>query len=279
MKLSISSDKMQDKTDLSLDDIIKSKKAANKKKNAGQKKTGGQGRPAGKNNNNLRGTKGGRVNKQNRRSPMKAVRRPMPLNKKPGVNRPMQAQTRPMQGAQNNSVKISIGNLDYGVTKADISELFSEFGQMKRADIFFDSQGKSLGSGEVIFRHPHSAQKAVQKYNGVLLDGRSMKLSVVGGNTRRNVQGQGFTNRLNFGNQGGRRNFGKQVQNNRQGFNNKSGKAPNNNNKGGQARNNTNRGGPNRRRNQNQNQKKKPQPLSAEKLDAQLDAYLNQANK
>ena len=72
---------MQDKTDLSLDEIIKSKKAANKKKNVGPKKIGGQGRNAGR-NNNLRGTKGGRVNKQNIRTPTKGARRPRPLNNK-----------------------------------------------------------------------------------------------------------------------------------------------------------------------------------------------------
>ena len=57
---------------------------------------------------------------------------------------------------------------------------------MKRAEIFFDSNGRSLGSGEVIFSHPNSALKAHQKYNGVLLDGRPMRISIVGGDSRRN---------------------------------------------------------------------------------------------
>ena len=76
------------------------------------------------------------------------------------------------------------------------------------------------------------------------------------------VQGPGFQNRINYGNQG-RRNFGKPVQRNQQGFKNKGGKAPNNKNKGGP------KGG--------RNQNKKSKPLTAEKLDAQLDAYLNEA--
>ena len=69
MKLSISSEKMQTGADMALDDIIKKKKALKTGGRGGQARRG-QGQRRG---GNLRGTRGGGVNKQNRR-PMQGQR-------------------------------------------------------------------------------------------------------------------------------------------------------------------------------------------------------------
>ncbi|ORX66522.1 RNA-binding domain-containing protein, partial [Linderina pennispora] len=74
--------------------------------------------------------------------------------------------------------KILVGNLDYGVTEADLRELFTQVGPVKRATLNFGPNGRSKGSGEVIFRSSAHAALAVERYHGVTLDGRTMKIEV-----------------------------------------------------------------------------------------------------
>ncbi|KAI9293739.1 RNA-binding domain-containing protein [Neoconidiobolus thromboides FSU 785] len=74
--------------------------------------------------------------------------------------------------------KILISNLHYNVTVEDIKELFGQIGRIRSANINFDSNGKSQGTGEVIFVRSIDAVTAVKKYHGVTLDGRSMKLAL-----------------------------------------------------------------------------------------------------
>ena len=82
---------------------------------------------------------------------------------------------------QNQPTKLYISNLDFGVTNQDVKELFSEFGPMVRYGVNFSAGGRSVGSAEVFFKNKISAIKAMQKYNGVTLDGRPMKLEIAGG--------------------------------------------------------------------------------------------------
>ena len=91
-------------------------------------------------------------------------------------------QNRPMPAMrQNQPTKLYISNLDFGVTNQDVKELFSEFGPMVRYGVNFSAGGRSVGSAEVFFKNKISAIKAMQKYNGVTLDGRPMKLEIAGG--------------------------------------------------------------------------------------------------
>jgi hypothetical protein len=75
--------------------------------------------------------------------------------------------------------KIFVGNLVYSVSEQDIKELFSSCGSLAGYAIHFDNSGRSLGSGEVVYKHRQDAEKAMQRYNNVALDGRPMKLEMI----------------------------------------------------------------------------------------------------
>jgi len=70
--------------------------------------------------------------------------------------------------------RIFIRNLPYSTKWQDLKELFSEAGEIVRADINLDHDGRSRGFGTVTFASADSVQIAVDKFNGTLLDGREL---------------------------------------------------------------------------------------------------------
>nr|TKS00925.1 hypothetical protein D5086_0000178210 [Populus alba] len=78
--------------------------------------------------------------------------------------------------------KLYVSNLDYGVTNEDIRELFAEVGDLKRYTVHYDKDGRSSGSAEVMYTRRSDAFAALKKYNNVLLDGKPMKIEIVGPN-------------------------------------------------------------------------------------------------
>ncbi|KAF8407610.1 hypothetical protein HHK36_006743 [Tetracentron sinense] len=78
--------------------------------------------------------------------------------------------------------KLYVSNLDYGVTNEDIKELFSEIGNLKRYAVHYDRSGRPSGSAEVVFTRRSEALAAVKRYNNVQLDGKRMKIEIIGTN-------------------------------------------------------------------------------------------------
>ncbi len=68
--------------------------------------------------------------------------------------------------------KLYVGNLDYSVTKDDLTELFSECGEVTEVIII---DGKGFGFVEMT--EPAAAEKAIADLDGKDLKGRSMKVN------------------------------------------------------------------------------------------------------
>jgi len=92
-----------------------------------------------------------------------------------------------------NGGKLRIDNLEYSVTDEDLRHLFEVLGPLKKASIHYDRSGRSEGFGEVIFVKRADAIRAQKKYNGVALDGKQMKIELVGEDNNNNGSGDVFS--------------------------------------------------------------------------------------
>lgn len=168
---------MSSALDMSLDDLIK-----NNKKSSGS-------------SNNSRGRGRGSGPGPTRRFQNRGSNRPTPYS----MGKPIQAPETAWQhdlfadqvgaysapqaaraSAIETGTKLYISNLDYGVSNEDIKELFSEVGDLKRYSIHYDRSGRSKGTAEVVFSRRTDAAAAFKRYNNVQLDGKPMKIEIVG---------------------------------------------------------------------------------------------------
>ncbi|CAJ1955764.1 unnamed protein product [Sphenostylis stenocarpa] len=161
--------------DMTLDDIIKNNKKSASTNTRGRGRASGPG-PA-------------------RRLPNRAANRPAPYAaaKAPETawqhdmyaDQPVAAAFQG-QGGRASSIetgtKLYISNLDYGVSNDDIKELFLEVGDLKRHTVHYDRSGRSKGTAEVVFSRRADAVAAVKRYHNVQLDGKPMKVEIVGTN-------------------------------------------------------------------------------------------------
>lgn len=73
------------------------------------------------------------------------------------------------------SKKLYVGNLGYGVTSADLEQMFSAHGEIRTAEVIMDrSTGQSKGFGFVEMSSDESANAAINAFNGQQHDGRAM---------------------------------------------------------------------------------------------------------
>lgn len=181
---------MNTNLDMALDDIIKSNK---------QSGGGGRGRGRGGGAGRGRGRRGGATLGSSTRTgaPLRARR---PRGGRPSYQIAKSFFSRGGDGAWRRDffddvvgsavqslgietgTKLYISNLDYGVSNEDIKELFSEVGDVKRCGIHYDRSGRSKGTAEVVYSRRLDAVAAMKRYNNVQLDGKPMKIELIGTN-------------------------------------------------------------------------------------------------
>jgi RNA recognition motif-containing protein len=92
--------------------------------------------------------------------------------------------------------RLYVGNLGYGVTSADLEQMFAAHGTVESAKVIEDAMtGRSKGFGFVEMSTDEEARAAMEALNGQVHDGRAIKVNEA--KPRENRSGGG-----------GRRNFG-----------------------------------------------------------------------
>ncbi|KAI3934898.1 hypothetical protein MKX01_026488 [Papaver californicum] len=172
---------MSTSLDMSLDDLIKNNKRSGGEGGGSSSSFRGRGRGRGGGfGGSGRTTRGGGGSfglGPTRRFQNRGIRRPMPYST-PNVGRMYDMYAAAAMDTGSN--KLYVSNLDYGVSNEDIKELFSEVGEIQRYSVNYDRSGRSKGTAEVVFVRSSDAAAAVKRYNNVQLDGKPMKIEIVG---------------------------------------------------------------------------------------------------
>ncbi|KAJ5546131.1 mRNA export protein mlo3 [Penicillium frequentans] len=86
----------------------------------------------------------------------------------------------PTPAAPTASSKIIVSGLPADVTEGNIKEYFNKSaGPVKRVMLTYNQNGTSRGIASIIFAKADTAAKAAKELNGLLVDGRAMKIEVV----------------------------------------------------------------------------------------------------
>lgn len=233
---------MADKMSMSLDDIIKMNKRGGREGGGGYRRGGSSGRTGGSSRPPVAAARSRQNNfnrdRNNRAAPYTRPRELPDRWQHDMFEENEGGQSTGPERRVDRSGKLLISNLDFGVSDSDIKELFEEFGPIKTASVHYDRSGRSKGMADVYFVNAADAVKAMKHYNGVPLDGLPMKIQLAGSEVTTQSSSRGFDrSRL------GQPRFERRPGGSSRGFRGRG------------------RGG-----------ERKPQ-LSAEELDAQLDAY------
>ena len=77
--------------------------------------------------------------------------------------------------------KLYVGNLPYSVTDGDLRDMFSKIGEVTSATIIMDRMShspRSKGFGFVEMANDAEADTAIEKYNGMDMEGRALTVNV-----------------------------------------------------------------------------------------------------
>ncbi|CAO3624126.1 unnamed protein product [Mucor fragilis] len=81
-------------------------------------------------------------------------------------------------GRSDRGVEICVENLHYNVTEQDVKELFNTVADVTKAKLVFDPSGRSTGLAYISYQSLADAEKAIQKYNNIELDGQPMQIKI-----------------------------------------------------------------------------------------------------
>jgi cold-inducible RNA-binding protein len=74
--------------------------------------------------------------------------------------------------------KLYVGNLPFNTTDQDLSEIFTQVGQVASAKVIMDrDSGRSKGFGFVEMNSDEEAQNAISQFNGAQLNGRPLTVN------------------------------------------------------------------------------------------------------
>ncbi|CAF9903487.1 MAG: hypothetical protein GOMPHAMPRED_000303 [Gomphillus americanus] len=150
---------MSDKLDQSLDQILATRRA-----------TGGRGR--GRNRGGRRGAG------PTTTAPTGGVQKKTKTTTKPAT-KPTTNGTGLVK-SQGVDTKIIVSNLPRDVDEKQIQEYFSQsVGPVKKVWLNYGPNGASQGRAEILFKEPGGANKALKVNNGVLVEGKPMKIEII----------------------------------------------------------------------------------------------------
>ncbi|CAL1374506.1 unnamed protein product [Linum trigynum] len=185
---------MASNLDMTLDDIVRQNRGRGKGRFAG---SGSRGNGAGRSRGGG-GSEGGRPFRfgegpgPERRFGGRGIYRPCPYVLPPvpaargsffgkasmGLVEPTRVPTG--SDGRREGTRLYLSNLDYGVTNQDIKVLFSDVGELRRYSIHYDKSGRSKGTAEVVYERHGDAIAAIMRYNNVDLDGRPIRIELIG---------------------------------------------------------------------------------------------------
>ncbi|KAI3447587.1 hypothetical protein Pfo_004252 [Paulownia fortunei] len=80
--------------------------------------------------------------------------------------------------SSDNTDRVYVGNLAWGVDNLSLETLFSEHGRVKEATVVYDREsGRSRGFGFVTFSSPQEVNNAIKSLDGMDLNGRPIRVS------------------------------------------------------------------------------------------------------
>ncbi|KAF9891823.1 hypothetical protein FE257_003307 [Aspergillus nanangensis] len=124
----------------------------------------------------------GARNRSRRSAPSKAAPATVPVG---GVRKSTRAakatgKATPSGRPVSHESKIMVSGLPSDVNEANIKEYFTKSaGPVKRIMLTYNQNGTSRGIASIVFSKPETAAKAAKELNGLLVDGRPMKIEVV----------------------------------------------------------------------------------------------------